>query len=97
MSNPRFALEGKDHNEFAHEVLNILRKRKVTFNKCQADYIELCPTGGVKVHFFGHRKGQPYKGAVEFACPFAADKIMLADPAVVAEICEQAIHEMKIS
>lgn len=96
-TSERFKLEGHDHNEFAHEVLNILRKRKVTFRGCKPDYIELCPLGGVRVHFFGYRKNRPYKGAVEFACPFTPDKIMMANPAIVAHLCEEGINLMKVS
>jgi hypothetical protein len=86
-----FSLEGKNRNEFAEDVLAIIKKRNVTFRGCKPEYVELDPLGGVKVNFYGYRDNKPWKGGVQFSCPFEPDKIHLCDPAVVADICERGI------
>ena len=88
-------IDGKDRNEFTHEVLDKLRQRKVTWYDCQPSYVSIKLSGAVEVQFAGSRDGEPWIGTMKFNCPFPPDKLYLADPAIVAEICEQGLNLME--
>lgn len=90
-----FNLSGRNHNEFAEDVLNILKRRKVTFYGCPADYVEFKLNGKISIEFVGYRNNKPWKGTLQFDCMFPQDKIMLADPVVVAEACAQSLELTK--
>lgn len=86
--------EGKNKNEFADEVLAILQRKKVTFRKCYPDYVSIFLDGKVKVWFYGYRDGRPWRGGVGFNCVRPEDRVFMADPALVAEMCKKHIALM---
>lgn len=91
-----FKIDGRARNEFADDVLAKLLSRRVTFRKCQPNYVSLKADGSVEVQFTGYRNNKPWQGTVKFNCPFPTDKIMLADPAIVADVCEQGLNIMEV-
>lgn len=91
-----FKVEGKNKHEFTNEVLCLLEKRKVTFRGCKPNYISMSIDGGVEIQFSGYRDNKPWQGSVKFNCPFPPDKLMLSDPAIVADVCEQGLHLMEV-
>ena len=85
----------RDKNEFAHDVLDTLRRRRVRFRGCPPTYVELDLSGAVRVQFAGLRDGRPWVGRVKFNCNDASERLVMSDPAVVAELCESGIQLMQ--
>lgn len=81
--------------DFAADVLARLERRRVTFRGCLPAGLTLALDGGVAVWFAGDHDGRPWRGAVRFSAPFAADRLHLADPETVAAICAQLIERGK--
>lgn len=96
-ASSHFKIDGRARSEFAEDVLAKLQSRRVSFRKCKPNYVSLKVDGSVEVHFTGERDHKPWQGVVKFNCPFPPDKLMLADPAVVADICEQGVQLMDVT
>ena len=62
-----------------------------TFRGCLPDYVEIFFNGRVKVWFWGYVSGRPWRGGVGFNCTRPEDRVYMADPAIVAEMCRKHI------
>lgn len=51
-------------NDFAADVLDIVKRRKLLFHGCEPWYLEINPGGDMKMWFYGHRNGKPWAGGV---------------------------------
>jgi hypothetical protein len=91
-----FNIEGKNRNELADDVLAILKDRGVTFRSGRPEYVEFSLDGSVSIRFFGNKGNEPWSGNVKFTCPYPPDKIMLTNPAVIADICQQGIDNLGV-
>lgn len=87
-------INGKNRDLFAAEVLNFLRKSKISFRKCPPDFVTIYLDGRVKVWFYGYRDGKPWRGGVGFNCVRPDDRVYMTDPAIVAEMCAKHIALM---
>ena len=81
-------------NDFAADVLDILRRRNVTFHGCKPDYIEQRSNGECKLWFYGHRKGVAWAGGITLNSRSDIDTaVALGHSESFAEICEKIIDE----
>lgn len=79
-------------NDFAEDVLNILKRRKVTFHGCPPWSLEQeGPT--VKIWFAGDRKGKQWMGAITVIAPDADNALATGDSNILAELCEKIIDD----
>lgn len=86
---------GKNRNEFADDVLNILKRKQVTFRGCEPSHVTVWMDGKVKVWFYGQIERKPWVGGISFNCVRPEDRVFMTDPAVVAEMCRTHIGLMK--
>jgi hypothetical protein len=89
--------DGKNRNEFTDDVLECLKKRRVTFYGCAPHYVQMLMSGQIRVTFSGYRNSKPWQGNVEFYVELKNNELILADPAVVADICDQCVQSMSAS
>lgn len=81
-------------NDFAADVLDILKRRKVRFHGCPPWYLERKRDGDVKMWFYGHRKGVAWAGGVTILKrPDIDSAVATGDSQIFASICEQIIDE----
>lgn len=81
-------------NDFAADVLDILRRRNITFHGCKPDYLEQKADGDVKIWFYGHREGRPWKGGITLLRRSDIDSaVATGNSQIFAQICEQIIDE----
>lgn len=79
-------------NDFAADVLDILKRRKVTFHGCPPSYLEQNPDGDCKMWFYGHRNGKPWAGGITILKRDDMDSaVVRGDSRTFAEICESII------
>lgn len=84
-------------NDFAEDVLDILRRRKVTFHGCAPDYLEQNTNGDVKVWFYGHRNGCAWAGGITVLKRQDIDNaVARGDSKIFADICEQIIDHSQV-
>lgn len=79
--------------DFAADVVDILRRRRVTFHGCAADYLEVRLDGSLKMWFKGHRNGQPWAGGLTLINPDISKAVYFGDSNVIAELCERLIDD----
>lgn len=87
-------INGKNRDEFAQEVLYQLKHKRVTFRKCQPDFVTIYLDGRIKVWFYGQRDNKSWRGGVGFNCVNTEDRVYMTDPAIVAEMCKKHIALM---
>lgn len=79
-------------NEFALDVLEILKSRKVTFHGCPPWYLEQHGTTA-KMWFAGHRKGKEWAGAITVMAPDVENSLAVGNSTVLADLLEKIIDE----
>jgi hypothetical protein len=82
-------------NTFAEDVLNILKKRKVTFHGCGPDKLEMYPDGSAKMWFYGHRGGMAWVGGIKVKGLGLKSMIASAKPETVADMIVEAIDDSR--
>lgn len=79
-------------NDFAADVLDILKRRKVTFRGLSPDYLEIFLDGSAKMWFYGHENGRgSRKGITVQNAGSIKDAIHFGNSEVMAELIEQGI------
>lgn len=79
-------------NNFAADVLDTLKRRKVTFHGCTPWYLEQMGAN-VKIWFAGERKGKEWMGGVTIISQDAENALATGDSHILAEICEKIIDD----
>jgi hypothetical protein len=90
-----WCLTPKIQSEFAWNVLDLLKKRKVTFRGCGPDYLNLAPDGTVRMWFSGNRKGLMWSGAIKLRALDLTTSIETAKPEMLANVIEEMIDESR--
>lgn len=83
-------------SDFAADVLDILKRRKVTLYGCQPDYLEVFLDGRLKMWFTGFRKGNLWNGGVTLINPEINQAVYYGDSNVIADLCEKIIDDNHI-
>lgn len=83
-------------SDFAADVLDILKHRKVTLHGCHPDYLEMFIDGSLKMWFKGHRNGKPWAGGLTLINPAITQAVHFGNSNVIADLCEQIIDDNHI-
>jgi len=79
-------------NDFAEDVLETLKSRKVTFHGCPP--LSLTHEGlNVKIWFAGQRNGKDWMGAVTIIAPDVENALATGHSTTLANLCEKIIDE----
>lgn len=81
-------------NDFAEDVLEQLKTRKVTFRGCPPWYIELNGTKA-KVWFYGYRNNKPYAGGITIMADIN-NAIVTGNSKMLAELCEKIVDHSQV-
>lgn len=80
-------------HDFAADVLDMLKRRKVTFRGCNPDYLEIFIDGRLKMWFAGNRNGKPWAGGLTLINPQIDQAVYYGDSGVIADLCEKIIDD----
>jgi hypothetical protein len=86
-------------NDFAADVLDILRRRKVKFHGCLPEYLEYLPGGDLKMWFYGHRNDDvcrgPWRGGITIMKRESLENALLrGDSNVFADVMMACIDDI---
>jgi len=82
--------------EFGEDVLDIIKRKRITFHGCPPWYLEVNDGGDLKLWFYGHRNGKPWAGGVTIKHrEDMANAVIAGDCNALADAFEQIIdHTM---
>lgn len=79
-------------NSFAEDVLDILRRRKVTLRGLKPEYLEIFLGGEAKMWFYGHENGRVQRKGITVINAGGIDQaVQMGKPEILAHLIEEAI------